>query len=186
MWFFSAPSLFLGSDPRLKAAQKHVYLWLGTLPDGRPIPWRLLSRQGNGGTYRDAAGQEKTGALFLLCGMTLGTYRPGNEIRENFTIPFHASAKGSGRRCWQHIKATERIRSAGIPSIQSSPPRRGFWTGTGSSSSATRRRRTPPTASPSKAAAPPGRSGGPGPMRRRRPPWAIELRASSSQTAADC
>lgn len=90
MWFFSAPSLFLGSDPRLKAAQKHVYLWLGTLPDGRPIPWRLLSRQGNGGTYRDAAGQEKTGALFLLCGMTLGTYRPGNEIRENFTIPFHA------------------------------------------------------------------------------------------------
>lgn len=90
MLFFSQPSVFLGADLRLRAAGKHEYIWLGTLPDGRPIPWRLLSRQGNGGTYRDAAGQEKTGALFLLCGMTLGTYRPGNEIRENFTIPFHA------------------------------------------------------------------------------------------------
>lgn len=40
MLFFSQPSVFLGTDSRLRAAGKHEYIWLGPLPDGSPLPRR--------------------------------------------------------------------------------------------------------------------------------------------------
>lgn len=63
-------------------------IWLGTA-GGEPIPWRLLSLEGNGGEYRTAAGGPHTGpALLLITQVLLGTHFQEG-IRKNFDIRFY-------------------------------------------------------------------------------------------------
>ena len=48
-----------------KAEAKWDFVYFGTY-NNSPIKWRVLSKTGNGGTYKDAAGNAVTNAMFLL------------------------------------------------------------------------------------------------------------------------
>ena len=89
MLFQKPPVMTLG-DAALAAPGKRPQddLWLGTA-NGEPIPWRLLSREGNGGRYQNAAGEPHTGpALLLVTQVLLGTRFQGG-IEKNFDLRFY-------------------------------------------------------------------------------------------------
>lgn len=66
MFFSKAPSMTLGVAALAAPGRgPRDDLWLGCAA-GEPIPWRVLSREGNGGRYRNAAGNEVSGPTLLL------------------------------------------------------------------------------------------------------------------------
>ena len=89
MLFPKQPTMTLGVSA-LTAPGKRPQddLWLGCA-GGEPIPWRLLSREWNGGTYRNTAGESHTGsALLLLTQVLLGTRFQGG-IEKNHDLRFY-------------------------------------------------------------------------------------------------
>lgn len=75
MFFSKAPSMTLGIAALAAPGRgPRDDLWLGCAA-GEPIPWRVLSREGNGGWYRNAAGEEVSGpALLLVTSCLLGNH----------------------------------------------------------------------------------------------------------------
>lgn len=92
------PAIALGTSPLFSYDRwrGYTYLWFGALDsaDSPPIPWRILSTGGNGGTCRDREGNLCKGPLFLLANCVLGTHKLSGEIRRNFLIHFLASEEG--------------------------------------------------------------------------------------------
>lgn len=75
MFFSKAPSMTLGIAALAAPGRgPRDDLWMGSAA-GEPIPWRVLSREGNGGRYRNAAGEEVSGpALLLVTSCLLGDH----------------------------------------------------------------------------------------------------------------
>ena len=75
MFFSKAPSMTLGIAALAAPGRgPRDDLWMGSAA-GEPIPWRVLSREGNGGRYRNAAGEEVSGpALLLVTSCLLGNH----------------------------------------------------------------------------------------------------------------
>lgn len=89
MLFQKPPVMTLGAAA-LAAPGKRPQddLWMGAA-NGDPIPWRVLSREGNGGEYQTAAGEPHTGpALLLVTQVLLGTRFQGG-IEKNFDLRFY-------------------------------------------------------------------------------------------------
>ncbi len=89
MLFQKPPVMTLGVAA-LAAPGKHPQddLWLGQA-GGEPIPWRVLSLEGNGGTYQNAAGEPHAGpALLLITQVLLGTRFQGG-IEKNHDLRFY-------------------------------------------------------------------------------------------------
>ena len=76
MFFSKAPSMTLGIAALAAPGRgPRDDLWMGSAA-GEPIPWRVLSREGNGGRYRNAAEEEVSGPALLLVTSCQKGFRP--------------------------------------------------------------------------------------------------------------
>lgn len=91
--FKKIPALILGAGLIFDYSQNEDfgYLWLGCLDDAdkQPVLWRVLSLEGNGGTYANDVGEPCAKPLLLLADDTLGTDPLSGEICLDGQIQFY-------------------------------------------------------------------------------------------------